>query len=418
MTDNSPGLFDLPGRGQTPGRFDPARLTQARVRLAMSKTELASKVGVSAAAIGQYEAGVNSPRLDVLDRLAEALDVRPGYFGVGRPLAPLETVNAHFRSLRSARVSDRQKALATATLVWELTFALEKYVKLPQPDLPVVAPGTSPATAAAILRHHWGLPDGPVKHLVATAEAHGIVVTVRREGEIEAVDAFSAIIVDRPIVITTPRRSGKVFPHRFSVAHEIGHLLLHQDSDEHGLAIEKQADDFAAAFLTPAAAMDEVLPQRLDLTALDRIGRTWGVSPHSLVRRMVERNRTTDSSARRAYQRLAKFEDPTADPTSAYRGEVPRLLKKAAELAADYGAETPTLADHLKISPRQVRDLIGDDDQRPTLRLTESTKRQERPAERIAASEEARGGPTTDRRRALRPVHPGEGSCGDELRTM
>ena len=50
-------------------------------------------------------------------------------------------MNAHFRSLRSARVSDRQKALATATLVWELTFALERYVKLPEVDLPTVRPG-------------------------------------------------------------------------------------------------------------------------------------------------------------------------------------------------------------------------------------------------------------------------------------
>lgn len=369
MRDDSPGLFELPGRVSAHGRFEPARLTQARVRLAMSKTQLAGKVGVSAAAIGQYEAGVNAPRADVLDRLAEALEVRPGFFGVGRPLARLETVNTHFRSLRSARVSDRQKALATATLVWELTFALERYVKLPEVDLPEIEPGTAPADAAVRLREHWELPDGPVKHLVATAEAHGVVVAVRPEGEIDAVDAFSAVIVDRPILITTPRRSGKVFPHRFSVAHEIGHILLHGDAEEHSVTIEKEADEFAAAFLTPASSMDALLPQRLDLVALDRLGRTWGVSPHSLIRRMVERGRTTESSARRAYQRLTMTEDPSTDPTTAYPGEVPSLLKKAAELAADHGAGAPTLAEHLKISPRQVRDLLGEPDPRPTLRL-------------------------------------------------
>ena len=64
------------------------------------------------------------------------------------------------------------------------------------------------------------------------------------------------------------------------------------------------ADYFAAAFLTPAASLDAVLPQRLDLAALDRLGRTWGVSPTSLVRRMVERGRTTESSARRGVPRL------------------------------------------------------------------------------------------------------------------
>ena len=367
MPEGDTGLFEIPTR--ISGRFEPARLTQARARLGVSKADLASSVGVSAAAIGQYEAGVNSPRPEVLDRLAKALEVRTGFFGVGRPMARIDTVNAHFRSLRSARVSDRQKALATATFVWELTFELERHVKLPEVDLPALLAGTTPTEAAAALRRHWGLPDGPVKHLVATAESRGIVVAVRPLGEIDAVDAFSAVIVDRPVIITTPRRSENVFRHRFSTAHEIGHLLLHGDCDEHGAAVEKEADEFAAAFLTPAAAMDAALPQRLDLAALDRLGRTWGVSPQSLVRRMVERGRTTESSARRAYQRLAMTDDPLADPTSAYPGEMPSLLNKAANLAADHGAGVPALAEALKLSPVQVRDLLGDVDPRPVLHL-------------------------------------------------
>lgn len=367
MPEDRPGLFELPpGRS---GPFEPARLTQARSRLGISKADLASCVGVSAAAIGQYEAGVNSPRPEVRDRLAEALKVHPGFFDVGRPLARIDAVNAHFRSLRSARVSDRQKALATATFVWELTFALERYVKLPEADLPSLTAGMRPTEAAAALRRHWDLPDGPVKHLVAMAESRGIVVAVRPLREIDAVDAFSAVIVDRPVIITTPRRSENVFRHRFSIAHEIGHLLLHGDSGEHSAAVEREADEFAAAFLTPAATMDAALPQRLDLAALDRLGRTWGVSPKSLVRRMVERGRTTESSARRAYQRLAMTDDPLADPTSAYPGEMPSLLKKAADLAGDIGAGIPAIAEALKLSPAQVRDLLGDADERPVLRL-------------------------------------------------
>ncbi|SDB94909.1 Zn-dependent peptidase ImmA, M78 family [Raineyella antarctica] len=369
MREDTPTLFDLSTTGRGQGRFEPARLTQARVRLGMSKTDLAAEVGVSAAAIGQYEAGVNSPRAEVLERLARALKVRPGFFSAGRPLARIDTVNAHFRSLRSARVSDRQKALATATLVWELTFALERFVKLPEVDLPKVQPGSAPADAAMILRRHWGLPEGPVKHLVAAAESHGIITVIRPVGEIDAVDAFSVVIVDRPIIITTPRRSQNVFRHRFSIAHEIGHLLLHGEAGEHSAAIEREADEFAAAFLTPAASMDAALPQRLDLAALDRLGRTWGVSPQSLVRRMVERGRTTESSARRAYQRLAMADDPSADPTSAYPGEVPTLLRKAVDLAADHGGGVPALAEVLKLNPGQVRDLLGEADQRPVLRL-------------------------------------------------
>ncbi|MFJ2301055.1 ImmA/IrrE family metallo-endopeptidase [Oerskovia paurometabola] len=235
-------------------------------------------------------------------------------------------------------------------------------------NLPKVPAGTAPSEAAAALRRHWDLPDGPVKHLVATAESHGIVVAVRPLREIEAVDAFSVVIVDRPIVITTPRRTENVFRHRFSVAHEIGHLLLHGECSEQGVAVEREANEFAAAFLTPAAAMDAALPQRLDLADLDRVGRTWGVSSKSLVRRMVERGRTTESSARRAYQRLATSHDP-ADPTSAYPGEVPTLLKKAAELAGDVSSGVPALAEALRLDAGDVRELLGEVDRRPVLRL-------------------------------------------------
>lgn len=367
MADDTPGLFDVPP--PVGGRFEPARLTQARVRAGMSKTELAHDVGVSPAAIGQYEAGVTAPRAEVLGRLAKALASRPDFFNAGRPLARTDTVNAHFRSLRTARVSDRQKALATATLVWELTFALERFIQLPEVELPELPAGTSPSEAAAELRSHWQLPDGPVKHLVATAESHGIVVAVRPLKEIDDVDAFSVVILERPLIITTPRRTENVFTHRFSVAHEIGHLLLHGGVGEPSAAVEKEADEFAAAFLTPAAAMDEALPQRLDLAALDRLGRKWGVAPTSLVRRMVERGRTTESSARRAYQRLQALYDPTADPTNSYRGEMPTLLKKAADLAGEHGSGVPALAEALKLSPAQVRDLLGETDQRPVLRL-------------------------------------------------
>lgn len=93
------------------------------------------------------------------------------------------------------------------------------------------------------------------------------------------------------------------------------------------------------------------------------------MSPKSLVHRMVERGRTTESSARRAYQRLAAVYDPLADPTSAYPGEMPSLLKKAADLAGDHGAGVPALAEALKLHAADVRDLLGDADQRPILHL-------------------------------------------------
>ncbi|GAA1140820.1 hypothetical protein GCM10009643_25070 [Microbacterium aurantiacum] len=48
---------------------------------------------------------------------------------------------------------------------------------------------------------------------------------------------------------------------------------------------------------------------------------------------------------------------------------VPTLLQKAAALAGDHGTSTPAIAELLRLPPVEVRDLLGEPDQRPVLRL-------------------------------------------------
>src|SRR6266567_5201115 len=77
--------------------FDPARLTQARHLAGMTKREVGDAVGVTPAAVGQYEVGMR-PRPDLIPVLAEVLAVRPRFFLPGRPHARLDASMAHFRS--------------------------------------------------------------------------------------------------------------------------------------------------------------------------------------------------------------------------------------------------------------------------------------------------------------------------------
>src|SRR5262245_52260139 len=81
--------------------FDCARLTQARVLAELTKGELADELGVSAAAVGQYEAGATKPRPELLPQLSRILNVPVEFFAAGRPIGRLDAANAHFRSLRS-----------------------------------------------------------------------------------------------------------------------------------------------------------------------------------------------------------------------------------------------------------------------------------------------------------------------------
>ncbi|WP_280414947.1 XRE family transcriptional regulator [Nocardia carnea] len=365
--------------------FDPARLTQARQLAGLTKAALAARIGVSGAAVSQWESVISPPRPDHLHRAAEVLDVPVEFFAAGRPFAQLDGAGAHFRSLRSTKAAQRGKAVAFAQQVWELAHILERHVQFPMIDLPGFLPddptrlGDTPAEAARALRAHWGIKSGPIPHLVRTMEMRGIVTTmVAFAGDdTPTVNAFSTSRMPRPVIVLTPDRSDDVCWHRFTAAHELGHLVLHRDAAPGDAEQEREADAFAAEFLTPADQITDQLPQRFDVKALQQLSHEWGVSIKSLVYRSRETGAISDAVARRAYQRLNHLYEVGilgADPVTQYPGETPALLAKAFELAETHGTLTLTkLARELRWRPKRVRELLGQPDQRPVLRLVTDT---------------------------------------------
>jgi Zn-dependent peptidase ImmA (M78 family)/transcriptional regulator with XRE-family HTH domain len=364
--------------------FDPARLTQARRLAGLTKAAVARKLVVSSVAVGQWESGTHPPRPDHVEQLAEHLKVPPAFLAAGRPYARLESSAAHFRSLRKTPAHQRAKAIAFAEQVWELVHALEKRVQLPPVDLPgfaagEVCPGVTaadPVRAAEALRRAWGLGTAPIPRMVRLLETHGIIVTlVPFAGVATAtVDAFSTAQLPRPIVVLTPDRADDVYRHRFTAAHELGHLLLHGDCAPGDIMQEKEADVFAAEFLTPGEMIRPELPPRMDLKALEQLGKKWGVSVDSLVYRCREVGTVSDPAYRRAYQRLNQLRKLglfAPEPVDGYPGEVPVLISRAFAMAEENGLTMTALARELTWRLPRLRLLLGDaeGDSRPQLRL-------------------------------------------------
>lgn len=364
--------------------FDPARLTQARRLAGLTKTAVARELQLSAVAVGQWESGTHPPRPDHVGRLADLLKVPPAFLAAGRPYARLESSAAHFRSLRKTPAHQRAKAIAFAEQVWELVHALEKRVQLPAVDLPGFAAGevspemtgADPVRAAQALRRAWGLGTAPIPRMVRLMETHGLIVTlVPFAGSATAtVDAFSTSQLPRPVVVLTPDRADDVYRHRFTAAHELGHLLLHGDAVPGDVMQEKEADRFAAEFLTPGEVVRPELPHRMDLKALERLGQKWGVSVDSLVYRCREVGAVSDPAYRRAYQRLSQLRRLgifRPESVGGYPGENPIMISRAFGLAEENGLTMATLASELTFPLPRLRLLLGDaeGDTRPQLRL-------------------------------------------------
>lgn len=361
--------------------FDAGRLRQARRLSTKTKQALAEEVGVSPAAIGQYESGVIAPRPEIVAGLASALNVPARFFASGRPLAPLDSADAHFKSLRSTTAGQRNKALAYTEQVWELTHLLERWVQFPAVNVEVAVPATPVGDrsrariGAEELRRKWDVPlDGPFPHLTRKAEANGVVVvfaSFASDAEVRRISAFSTNKLSRPIVVTPPDRVDDVFTHRFNLAHELGHFVLHEEEVHGDIAIEREADRFAGELLMPEKPMRSLLRPRVEWERLAKLSQVWGVEIKALVYRSRQLGILSEASARRAYQRLETMKSSgliKPSPTARYQGEMPVLLQRAYEYAASEGATIASLARELAWHPSRVRELLGGGDERPQLK--------------------------------------------------
>jgi Zn-dependent peptidase ImmA (M78 family)/transcriptional regulator with XRE-family HTH domain len=361
--------------------FDGTRLTVARRLRGMSKTALAREVSVTASAIAQFEKGANNPSQSVANKIALALGFSRDFFGVGRAITPLPASTAHFRSLRSTTAMAREQALAYGELCLELVDLMEQFVDLPPVDLPALdLPATDTPSelgdddirrAAATVRKEWAVGPGPVGSVVQLLEAHGIVVLRLPHDTDPKVDAFSTDAGRRPLVLLSPTKVDKARS-RFDSAHELGHLVLHPDTEPGSKLVENQAHAFAAEFLMPRDEIFGQLPRRIDWPVFHDLKRKWGVSLRALVYRAHKLDRLSQASYRRANQQLSIWGFP--EPGSLGPAESPKLLGAALELMDANGIDFDEVLAQNRIDHDVSRAVIaGGSENRPHLNLPSAT---------------------------------------------
>ncbi len=301
----------------------PERISQARELQGLTKTDIASALGVSPAAVAQWESGVKSPTSENLALLARAVGFPISAFNRAAPLGISQPRQLSFRARSSAttrRVNARAEQLAK--LVAEAYVWLSEKVSLPAPNLPDVgAPNVSPEEAAKACRRAWNLGDRPILKLGELLESQGIIVA-RVGFEDEKLDAFSCL-VGRPFVFLGSDKQDRARS-RFDAAHELAHLVMHQhyaerhlsDSEDHK-EIENQANAFASAFLLPASTFGKEVFDT-SLNGFLRLKERWGVSVQAMVSRsfqlgLIDDHRRTELYRQMSYKRWRKAKGEPLD---------------------------------------------------------------------------------------------------------
>lgn len=340
--------------------FDGARLTVARRLRRLTKAALARRVAVTPTAIAQYERGDTNPTQAVLNNLALTLGLPREFFGAGRPPTLLPASEAHFRSLRSTTAASREQALAYGELCLELVDLVGGYIDLPPVLLPDLNFGEDISDdditwAAAQTRAAWDVEPGPIPSVVQLLEKHGVVVMRLPESTDRAVDAFSSYSGQRPLVLLSPAKNDKARS-RFDAAHELGHLMLHPDTEPGSKLVEQQAHQFASEFLMPRDEILDQLPRRIDWVQFHDLKRHWGVSLRALVYRAHHLGVLSQASYRRANQQLSIWGLP--EPGDLGRAEEPQLLGMARSLIVEDGFDFDELLTSRRIPADVAEEVI------------------------------------------------------------
>jgi Zn-dependent peptidase ImmA (M78 family)/transcriptional regulator with XRE-family HTH domain len=340
------------GDGVEGKAFNPEMLRLAREARELTQAELAQKSGITQAFISKLEHGLNTqPGEEALERISQALSFPQSFLFQQERVLGLP----HFHFRKRAKLGAKPLARIGAMInirrqhIVKLLRSYDANVAKPIPQIDLDETGLTPEKVADRLRAYWMVPRGPIKSVTEIIEEAGGIVILARFGT-NLLDGLSFRVEGMPPVFFMNKDvPGDRF--RFSLAHELGHMVMHSvpDDDE---KMEQEAHRFAAAFLMPAA---EIKPYLVNakLADLGRVKAYWKVSIKSLIKKTFDLKLITDyqyKSMSIQYNKVFKGEEPVHIEL-----ERPWMMKEIVRYHRDnLGYTVDDLAELLSLHPPDV----------------------------------------------------------------
>ena len=331
--------------------FSPSRVELARKRRGLSKTTLAYKANVGRERIHRFLNGTQVPSLRELESIAFVLKFPVSFFYRNEIDEP---TSATFRSMSSMTAPERDSALAAGALSVELSQWIDERYKLPEPDI-LDLRDYPPAHAAAALRARWGIGERPIGNMIHLLESKGVRIFSLVE-KCRRVDAFSLWFHRIPFVFLNTIKTGE--HSRTDAAHELGHLVMHRHGLQKGRSIEKEAQQFAGAFLIPAgsARANIGILRAPTMSKLVEMKHRWKVSVSLLAYRLHELKLISDYYYRRICIEISKY-GRRREPEGIER-ETSHILALVFEDLRKMGKRKADVATELDLSTKEIDSLI------------------------------------------------------------
>lgn len=352
--------------------IDPRMITLVREARGWTQKELAERAGITQGHLSKVEAGLAEIGPSTRDAVVEALECPEALLEVSLPVRGVEVTCLHHRRRASTMTASTKRRIEAVTHLTSLSVkGLLADVRLGGVrQLPRSGSGETldPKDAARATRVALGVTTGPIPHVIKAVESAGVIVVQRALGTASQ-DAVSTWPRDHGfplMVLNTGLATDRL---RFTVAHELGHLVMHSmPGDEQ----ETEANIFAGEFLAPA---EEIRPdldglKQTDLQRLLTMKSKWGMSIAALIRRAFDIGIVDDASYRDFQIRLGRLGWRTAEPgtltpeTPSSLARIIDLRRTAQQLSVD------ELATEALMSPSAFRRHYLPEEQTESAKLT------------------------------------------------
>jgi Zn-dependent peptidase ImmA (M78 family)/DNA-binding XRE family transcriptional regulator len=312
--------------------FNHHMMTLAREARGLTQAELAILLSIGQGTLSKYETGFHNPPNDFVDDLAKSLQFPPPFFF--EPGVPYGMPPFHYRRRKKLSAKTLGKIVAEMNIrrmhLTKLLLSFEWRTNgfIPEIDFDEYqGRGKRRLTtedAARLVREMWMVPKGPVDNMIGLLESNGGVVIPCDFGT-DLLDAMSQRIDGLPVLffVNVDAPADRL---RHTLAHELGHMVLHTVAVKSDEEMEDEADAFAGAFLLPA---DEIRPQlrRFDLRQLANMKVYWRVSMASIAVRAERLKLITPYQSKMFWIEMSKLGYRKREPNEPPK-EHPKLLRQ------------------------------------------------------------------------------------------
>lgn len=351
-------------------RINHHMISLARESRGLSQSDLAKRLNVTQGKISKIESGLLNPTDEMISELRNILSYPESFFYQSQNIYSLgmSFYRKHKTLTKSIQVYTNANINIERIQIQKLLNSVQLSNKIEHIEIDK-SKNMGPEKIARLVRKLWNVKRGPIENLTKLLEEAGIIVVFTDLGT----SKFSGVSVLSEngtyiIFVNSNMPSDRI---RFTLAHELGHIIMHRQSQSESM--EPEADLFASEFLMPSEDISHQL-YKLSLEKLANLKVYWKVSMQAILKRAEQLGKITERYARYLWMQMGKYGYRTNEPSQFNIPiEKPTLLAEIIQVhLTELGFSMKDLSEFLCCIYEEFKNKYYPEVQNPKLKLVKA----------------------------------------------